>query len=79
MEPSVETDKDLLEAIDRAARSQNITRDEAINEALTSWVAQARRNAVIHELFEVEFDSELTRSRSTAPEMLSASPAVEVE
>jgi metal-responsive CopG/Arc/MetJ family transcriptional regulator len=79
MELNVETDEDLLDAIDRAARFQGITRDEAIKEALTAWVAQARRNAVIQELFEVEFDSDLARSRSTASETLSASPAVEVE
>ena len=66
MELNVESDENLLDAIDRAARFQ-------------SWVAQARRNAVIHELFEVEFDSDFTRSRSIASETLSANPAVEVE
>jgi hypothetical protein len=57
----------------------NITRDAAFREALTAWVAQARRDAVIHELFELEFDSDFTRSRSTASETLSASPAAKVE
>jgi metal-responsive CopG/Arc/MetJ family transcriptional regulator len=79
MEISVTIDEDLLAAVDRAARFQNITRDEAFRGALTAWVAQARRDAVIHELFKMEFDSDITSSRATASEIRSASPAVEVE
>jgi hypothetical protein len=79
MEANVEIDEDLLDVLDRAVRFQGVTRDEAIKEALTAWVAQARRNAVIRELFEVEFDSDFTRSRSTASETLPANSAVEAE
>ena len=79
MEANVEIDEDLLDALDRAVRVQGVTRDEAIKEALTAWVAQARRDAVIRELFEVELDSDFTRTGSTSSEALSASPAFGVE
>ena len=79
MEANVEIDEDLLDALDRAVRVQGVSRDEAIKEALTVWVAQARRDAVIRELFEVELDSDFTRTGSTSSEALSASSAFEVE
>jgi Ribbon-helix-helix protein, copG family len=79
MEVNVEIDEDLLVALDRAVRLQGVTRDEAIKEALTVWVAQTRRNAVIRELFEEELDSDFTRTGSISSEALSASPAFEVE
>jgi ribbon-helix-helix CopG family protein len=79
MEISVKIDEDLLAAVDRAARFQNIARDEAFRGALRAWVAQARRDAVIHELFEMEFDSDFTSGRPTTSEIRSANPAVEVD
>ena len=79
METNVEIDEDLLDALDRAGRLQGVTRNEAVEEALTAWVAQARRNAVIRELFEGELDSDFPRSGSAASETLTASPAFEVE
>jgi len=52
MEVLVDIEECLLGDFDRAARIQNITRNAAIRSAITDWLSQARRDAVVRELFE---------------------------
>lgn len=58
MEISFDIDEELLCEFDRAARSNNITRNTAVRGAITTWVSQARRDATLRELFDAEFDPE---------------------
>ncbi len=58
MKVSVEFDKSLIAAIDRAATIQKISRDAAFREALEAWVVykvQAQRRSNLSEL---ELDSD---------------------
>jgi hypothetical protein len=68
MEVLVDIEECLLGDFDRAARIQNITRNAAIRGAITDWLSQARRDAVVRELFDAEFESSGTdRSDSEKP------------
>jgi len=52
MEVCVDIDEELLSEFDRAAQAQNITRNTAARGAIAAWLSQARRDAVLSELFD---------------------------
>jgi hypothetical protein len=56
MEISFDIDEELLCEFHQAARANNITKNVAVRGAITAWVSQARRDATLGELFDVEFD-----------------------
>ena len=50
----VDIDEESLREFDQAARAHSITRSTAVREAITAWLSQTRRDAVILEMFDVE-------------------------
>jgi hypothetical protein len=54
MELRIDIDEELLREFDRAARVHNITRNTAVLGAITAWLSQARRDAVLRDLFDTE-------------------------
>ena len=56
MEVCVDIEEELLLEFDRAARAHNVTRNIALHRAITAWLSQARRDAALRELFDMEFD-----------------------
>jgi hypothetical protein len=77
MEICVDIDEELLSEFDRAARDHNITRNIAVRGAITAWLAQVRRDAAIHELFDMEFDPVSSGGDGSASESSSAPPTSE--
>lgn len=72
MEVCVDIDEELLREFDRAVRVHNTTGNTAVRAAITAWLSQARRDAALHELFEIECDPEppgadRSTSESSAP------------
>jgi metal-responsive CopG/Arc/MetJ family transcriptional regulator len=58
MEVNVDIDEELLREFDRAVRAHSITRNAAVQGAITAWLSQARRDAALRALFDTEFDPE---------------------
>jgi hypothetical protein len=56
MEVCVDIDEELLREFDRAVRVHNTTRNTAVRGAITAWLSQARRDAALRELFEIQCD-----------------------
>ena len=52
MEVCVDIDEELLCEFDRAAQAHNVTRNAAARAAIAAWLSQARRDAVLSELFD---------------------------
>jgi len=56
MEVQADIDAELLAELDRVARAQKMTRCTAVQEAIATWLSQARREDVLRELIGMEFD-----------------------
>ena len=54
MDVHVDIDEELLADLDRAAQACSITRNVAVRGAITAWLSQSRRDAVLRELFDTE-------------------------
>jgi predicted transcriptional regulator len=54
MEVHFDIDDELLSKLTTVAREHDIPRDAAFRIALADWISQARREATVRELFEVQ-------------------------